>query len=49
MIYGLRGRQPFKDWLARFAYEERSDMADLIYNGLKLLAEAKGFEPPPER
>lgn len=48
-ILNLRGRQEFKDWLAEFSYEIRLDMADIVYEGVKLLAKTKGFRPPPER
>jgi hypothetical protein len=48
-VLGIRGRQEWKDWLARFADFYRSDMVDLIDDALEAFAKAKGFEPPPKR
>lgn len=35
-------------WLVRFSTSERKDKAVLAREGLKELAKAKKFEPPPE-
>ncbi len=48
-ILGIRGSEAYKDWLARFAEHERSDMVDLVDDALAAYANAKGFEPPPKR
>jgi hypothetical protein len=48
-VLGIRGRPAWKDWLARFAYANRSDMVDLIDDALEAYAKVKGFEAPPKR
>ena len=48
-VLGIRGREAWKDWLARFADANRSDMVDLIDDALEAYAKAKGFEAPPKR
>lgn len=48
-ILGIRGRDAYKEWLARFAEAERSDMVDLVDDALEAYAKAKGFEAPPKR
>lgn len=48
-ILGLRGAEDYKDWLARFAAHERSDMSDLVDDALVAYAKARGFEVPPKR
>ena len=48
-VLGIRGREEWKDWLARFADANRSDMVDLIDDALEAYAKTKGFEPPPKR
>jgi hypothetical protein len=45
----IRAKPPWKEWLVAFANREHVDMADLIHEGLALLAKTKGFDPPPER
>ena len=48
-VLGIRGREEWKDWLARFADANRGDMVDLIDDALEAYAKLKGFEPPPKR
>lgn len=48
-VLNLRGRDEFKEWLAGFAHDQRADMADLVFEGLKMLAESRGYQPPPAR
>jgi hypothetical protein len=48
-ILGMRGSEPYKEWLARFAERERSDMVDLVDDALAAYATARGFEAPPKR
>jgi hypothetical protein len=48
-VLGIRGRPEWKEWLARFADANRSDMVDLIDDALEAYAKTKGFEPPPKR
>jgi hypothetical protein len=48
-VLGIRGRDEWKDWLARFADINRSDMVDLIDDALEAFAKVKGFEAPPKR
>lgn len=45
----LKMSKPFKEWLDRFAADQRSDVAHLLEQGLAQLARARGFEPPPAR
>ena len=46
---GIRGREEWKDWLARFADANRGDMVDLIDDSPEAYAKLKGFEPPAKR
>lgn len=48
-VLGIRAREEWKGWLARFADANRSDMVDLIDDALEAYAKIKGFEPPPKR
>jgi hypothetical protein len=48
-VLGIRGRPEWKEWLAKFADANRSDMVDLIDDALEAFAKAKGFNPPPKR
>jgi hypothetical protein len=48
-ILGIRGSEAYKDWLLRFAEQQRSDMADLVDDALEAYARAEGFELPPKR
>lgn len=48
-ILGIRGSEAYKDWLLRFANQERSDMVDLVDDALEAYARQQGFEAPPKR
>jgi hypothetical protein len=48
-VLGIRAREDWKEWLARFADMNRSDMVDLIDDALEAYAKLKGFDPPPRR
>lgn len=48
--FGIRGRQPWKDWVIRFANFRRMDLADLVDESLVVNAKDKGFkDEPPKR
>ena len=48
-FFRLRASGEFREWLARFAESERSDMSDLVDDALAHYAKARKFEPPPKR
>ena len=48
-ILTLRGRAEFKQWLAEFAEEQRTDVASLLDDALEAWAAKKGFRRPPIR
>lgn len=39
----------YKEWIARFAEHERSDLSDLIDAAIARHAKARKFDPPPKR
>lgn len=47
--FRLKASPAFKAWLSSLAEATQLTMSDAVTQGLILLAEAKGFQPPPLR